>query len=271
MKLWPALLTLFTAASAAAYTTTKDVTYDVVNGVSLKLDVFTPSTPSQKPAPAVLFIHGGCFNAGSKNDIPAEVKALADEGFVVASIGYRLSTVAKYPAAVSDVQMAVRFLRREHQRFGIDAQKISTLGLSAGGYLAAVLGLRQLPARNGRIDQYSGRVQKVADWYGRTDFTLAQSEGFDCAVDFLGKPRNLWNMHRFAEASLPRYVTSQAARFLIIHGTEDKQVDPIHSRLLHDALIEQGQESSLLWVRGAGHGFFGNPGWERTKEFLRSP
>lgn len=267
MRFYLFITTLLIQSSVWAYVVQKDIVYDTVNGSPLKLDIYRPNL-SITTAPVLFYIHGGCFNAGSKNDIPESTKLMADSGFVVVSIGYRLSKVAKYPAALNDVQTAVRYIRKNYLTYRINPNRMASFGLSAGGYLAAALGVRPLPDRNGRYDQFSERVQRVADWYGRTDFTLPQDEGFDCAVDFLGLPRNQNTMKHFQEASILPYVDAKSADFYIVHGTEDRQVFPIHSESLHQELARERQSTHLLWVTGAGHGFVGGKAWEKTKEFL---
>lgn len=264
-----AVLGLICLETSFAYEVEKDIVYDTIDNIPLKLDLFRPSQKTTS-APSVVFLHGGCFNAGSKNDIPNEVKALADEGFVVFSVGYRLSTVAKYPAAVTDIQQAVRFIRKNAGRFGIDAHKIIGHGLSAGGYLAAILGVRPMPDRSGNIDSFSDRVDLVVDWYGRTDFTLSQSQGFDCAVDFLGFPRTPETRKKFEEASILPYVDRHSADFYIVHGTADQQVFPVHSELLFTKLKKQHAKVHILRMLGAGHAFTGGTAWKRTKDFLMS-
>lgn len=252
---------------ASAYVVKKDVVYDVVNNIELKLDIYKSKDP-EGLKPAVVFFHGGCWNSGSKNDIPFELRNLADEGFVIFSVGYRLSQVAKYPAAVTDIQQAIRYIRKNASELNVNPKKIATMGLSAGGYLAAIPGVKPLPDRLGNLDEYSGRVQVVADWYGRTDFTLTQEEGFDCAVDFLGKKRNFLTVKDFKKASIIPYVDENSSAFIIVHGTNDKQVYPVHSELLNDALKERGREVELHWAQGLGHGFFNADSWNRTKEFI---
>ena len=267
MKLFYFFLSLLCLPTAFSYEVTKDIIYDTINGIPLKMDRYQ-SVPVQGSKPAVVFIHGGCFNMGSKNDIPNEVKALADEGFVVFSLGYRLSNVAKYPAAVNDVQEAVRFIRKNSKHFGVDPKKIISHGHSAGGYLAAVLGVKPMRSRDGKLDEYSDRVELAVNWYGRTDFTLSQTEGFDCAVDFLGMPRNEANMKKFEEASILPHVDRHTSDFYIVHGTADKQVFPIHSELLTEKLKENRIKFFYLRMLNSGHGFSGGTAWKRTREFI---
>jgi acetyl esterase/lipase len=263
------LLSLFPLI-ASAYETMRDVVYDTIQEKKLTLDVYSSSKKSIHASPALVYIHGGCFSAGSKLDVPLEVRKMADQGFVVFSVGYRLSTVAKYPAAVKDVQQAVRFIRKNATSFNIDPNKIITHGHSAGGYLASILGVRPLTNREGRIDELSDRVNLVANWYGRMDFTLPQAEGFDCAADFLGKKRSPENEKFFREASVTNYINEKSAAFHIVHGMADKQVYPIHSKLLYDALRKFNRPVEMIWIKNQGHGFTGGEGWDKTKESMLS-
>lgn len=268
MRLLAIALSLI-AFSAHAYVVTPDVIYDSVNGVNVALDIYQPTTLTNKKLPVLAFIHGGCFNMGSRKDIPNELKMMADEGFVVVSIGYRLANVAKYPAAVTDVQQAIRFLRKNANQYSINADKIVVHGESAGGYLAAVLGVRDLPDRENKLDQYSGRVQLVSDWFGRTDFTQRQTTGTDCAEVFLGKPRTEENLPAFKEASLAKDVDSKSSDFIIVHGSNDQQVYPLHSVLLANKLWKNGKQANLTFYENEGHGFNRTAPWNLTRNLIR--
>jgi acetyl esterase/lipase len=259
---------ILTLQSALAFVVESNVEYDVIQDYKLSMDVYSPSKPSFHLRPALVYIHGGCFNAGSKKDISAEVKSLADDGFTIFSLDYRLSTVAKYPAAVSDVQQAIRFIRKHALRFQIDPEKIVTHGESAGGYLAAVLGVRPLPNRSGEIDQYSDRVKLVSDWYGRTDFTLPQTTGTDCAASFLGLPRDPENLNAFQEASINPYVDKNSSAFHIVHGSADEQVYPVHSVTLANSLWNLNRSAELVLSEGASHGFIGGTAWKLTRNYI---
>ncbi|WP_413559547.1 malectin domain-containing carbohydrate-binding protein [Bdellovibrio sp. HCB209] len=246
---------LVTSAAAQAYVVEQDVEYDSINGTDLKMDVFRPSKPGTALRPALIFVHGGCYNSGSKAYINNDVKSLADDGFTVFSINYRLAQVAKYPAALVDVKQALRFIRKNSVRFQVDPNKIVAHGESAGGHLASMLGLQTAPDRNGRIDQYSGRVQLVVDWFGRADFTLTQTTGEDCAQGWIGQPRNSKTLPIYKEASLMTHVDANSAAFYIIHGTHDFQVNPIHSISFINTLWNKGRDAELVLNEGQGHGF----------------
>lgn len=251
-----------------AYTVEKDVEYDRINGLSLKMDVYRTSSATTEIKPALIYTHGGCYSAGSKADVPEDVKKMADAGFTVFSVGYRLSGVAKYPAGLTDVQQAVRFIRQNAKTFQVDPDKIAAHGESAGGYLAAVLGLRPSVNRSGQEDALSSRVQYVVDWFGRTDFTQTQTTGVDCAESWLGMPRNAQTMPYFQEASLLPYVNSLSSPFLILHGTSDTQVLPLHSALLSEELKKAERPVEMVWIQGAGHGFDRTETWKLSRERL---
>jgi acetyl esterase/lipase len=256
---------LVTSVAAQAYVAETDVEYDYINGTSLKMDVYRPTNPGTALRPALIFFHGGCYNSGSKASINGVVKNLADEGFTVFSVGYRLAQVAKYPAGVIDVKQALRFIRKNSARFQIDPNKIVTHGESAGSYLAAVLGVQASEDRKGNIDKYSGRVQLVVDWFGRTDFTLTQTTGTDCALGWIGQPRNEQTMPIYQDASVRTHVDENSAAFYIIHGTHDTQVDPIHSTSLANTLWNRGRDAELVLYEGQGHGFSRTIPWALSR------
>lgn len=270
MKLSLFFLLGFLTSLAYGHETISDVVYDEINGVKLELDVFTPSKFSLWPRPALVFIHGGCFSAGSRKDIPEEMKKLADEGIVVFSVSYRLSTVAKYPAALKDLQQAIRFIRRNSLRYRINPRKIIVHGESAGGTLAAYLGVRPITNREGKIDILSQRVPYVSEWYGRTDFTAGQATGTDCAERFLGMKRGPETMEAFKKASILPSLDEKSAEFFIIHGTNDQQVYSNHSTLLANKLWSLGKKAELYFNENQGHAFDRKIPWILTKNRILS-
>jgi len=247
----------------------KDVVYDKVGSVSLKMDVYRPEDLSKTSAPALIYIHGGCFYGGSKSDIPDYLQNLTQEGVVVFSLDYRLSGVALYPAGVTDIQQAVRFIRKNAERFHIDAQKIIVHGESAGGYLAAALGVQPMLDRHGKTDSFSSRLPVVSEWFGRMDFTVPQEKGTDCAMSFLGKERTTANLPAFIEASILPKLNAQTALFHVIQGTDDKQVYPIQSALLANRLWNLDKKIIFTLAEGEHHGFQGGTPWLLTHRFLQ--
>jgi acetyl esterase/lipase len=150
-----------------------DVPYATVSA-SQALDIWIPTTGSG-PFPLVIFIHGGAFQGGDKAMEGGNVAAVLDAGYAAASLNYRLSGEALFPAAVQDVKAAVRFLRANAGEYGLDPDRFAAWGESAGGNLVSLLGttgdqatIFDDPAL-GNADT-SSAVQAVVDWYGPTDF-----------------------------------------------------------------------------------------------------
>lgn len=256
------------ASQARAWVVERDIVYDQINGQNLTFDIYRGDSNAQKQ-PALFYIHGGCFNSGSKNDISTQIKKLADQGFVVISVDYRLSQVAPYPAAIKDLQQAVRFVRENADHFRIDPRRIAAHGESAGGYLAAMLGVRPMPNKQGQLDEFSGRVQVVSDWYGRTDLTRAQPRtGVDCSIGFIGVPKTEQNKQLYWEASVLPWVDKESASFIIVHGLLDTQVESFHSQALATEVLRQGGEAKLILIKNEGHGISDPRAWQETKDFL---
>ena len=146
-----------------------------------------------------------------------------------------------------------------------DRSKIIVHGESAGGTLAAYLGVRPILSRNGRKDLLSARVPFVSEWFGRMDFTEGQTTGTDCAESFLGKKRTPETMADFRKASVLPDLNEKSAEFFIIHGTNDQQVYPIHSTLLANKLWAKGKKAELYFNENGPHGFDRKIPWALTK------
>lgn len=273
-----AMMLLSALPARAGHIEKKDIVYDVVTeadaaGIlrreALKLDLYLPKLKTGR-APLLLYIHGGCYVRGSRARIPAFIKALSDQGIAVASVDYRLardpvSATASaqnwpYPAGLKDVQQALRFLRKNNDTYLIDPARIAVHGESAGGELAAALGVRPVTDRQDRSDAYSARIDIVSDWYGRVDFTQPGSAGSEpCAEYWLGQARTSSNTSMFEQAGILPYVDkSSARRFQIIHGSRDTQVAPIQSAMLAEKLRAAGVPARLYLNEGWPHGFSGS-------------
>ncbi|MBM3801692.1 MAG: hypothetical protein FJW26_05185 [Acidimicrobiia bacterium] len=229
--------------------------------VNLAMDVVRPRTQSGR-LPAVLCIHGGGFRAGKRESYLSLCIRLAKHGYVAATTSYRLSPLDQFPAPVHDVKAAVRFLRANAARFGIDADRIGAVGGSAGGHLALFLGLTggigEFEGSGPYLDQ-SSRVACVANYYGPTDFTQSYGKSVDAAQVlpfFLGGDLEHERLAHI-KASPLNWVNPNAAPVLTIHGTEDKYVAHEQAVWLHERLKAAGVESELETLEGAGHGFKG--------------
>ena len=235
----------------------RDLPY-VSNGDPLqKLDLYLPKTPGER-RPLVVFIHGGAWRAGSKDNNPAAF--LIKSGYVAASISYRLTPKAIFPAQIEDCKSAIRWLRAHAAEYGIDPQHIGVWGASAGGHLVAMLGVtgqtKDFDAGE-NLDQ-SSRVQCVVDWFGPTDLLTHKSViepkyGNSSVDQLLGGPL-AEHQETARKASPVHYVTKDAAPFLIMQGEKDPLVEPEQSRLMDAALKKAGVESTLEVIPGAKHG-----------------
>ena len=237
----------------------KDVEYANVKGHSLKLDLYVPEN-APRPVPLIIDIHGGGWMALDKNEMVA--RGALQQGFAVASIDYRLSQEAIFPAQIQDSKAAVRWLRAHAAEYGLNPDKIGAWGDSAGGHLVALLGLTaNHPEFEGDEGNptISSQVQAVCDFYGPSDFLSIDQRAADTLAD-AALPKLLGglienNLAKARQASPISYVTTNACPFLIVHGDKDPLVPLQQSVELNAALQKAGATSQLYIVKGGGHGF----------------
>jgi len=231
------------------------------------IDVYEPAVPIRRPAPLVVYVHGGGWTAGSRQQALVELggvaQALLARGFVVASVDYRLAPVYRWPAQVEDVKCAVRYLRAAAAQFGIDPARVGAIGDSAGGHLAALLGLAGPVAGwdVGPFHDQSSQVQAVVDLFGPADLTAADWRGasIDLGPSVFGYRRGQ-AADVLRRASPVWYIGHGGPPFLIIQGDKDRTVPPSQSRELYSRLVAAGAPVRLVPVAGAGHEFVPAPG-----------
>jgi acetyl esterase/lipase len=241
-----------------------------------KLDLYLPK--AEKRLPLIIWIHGGAWLAGNKTDgVPLNYLA---EGYAVASINYRLSQHAIFPAQIEDCKAAVRYLRANAQKYNMDPNCFGAWGPSAGGHLVALLGT------TGDVNEFdvgdnltvSSRVQAVVDYFGPTDFLQMDEhrlpDGMVHNTPNLPESQLIGgyiqdNKEKVAKANPITYVTKDDAPFLIVHGDMDPLVPHHQSEILEAALKKAGVPVSFYTVKGAGHGGFKDPNVPKlTKEFF---
>lgn len=238
------------------------------------LDLYLPEQASEKPLPLVVWIHGGGWSGGSKDGCLTAF--LVGQGYAAASIEYRFSQKAKFPAQIQDCQAAIRWLRANSKKYNLDPKHIGVGGDSAGGHLVALLGTsggKKAFAPVGGNEKQSDRVQAVLDFYGPADFNSVMSQA---AAD---KTPNVFNFNHGdpysqligidlgsdrekGDAVSPvHYVSKDNPPFLILHGTVDSLVPYAQSVELQDALHKVGVEATLQHFPNSGHGgpAFGKP------------
>jgi acetyl esterase/lipase len=230
-----------------------------------KLDLYLPAK-ADGPLPVIVWVHGGAWSAGSK-DNPGQVLAFVGKGYAVASIGYRLSQHAVFPAQIEDCKAAIRWLRANAQTYQLDPEHIGVWGASAGGHLAALLGtsggVKELEGEGGSAEQ-SSRVQAVVDFFGPTDFLQMDAHAVKGAFlkhDPANSPESKLiggaiqeNVEKVERANPVKYVTKDAPPFFIAHGEQDPLVPCHQSELLYEALKKAEVEVTFQKIPGAGHG-----------------
>ncbi|MBE9190505.1 alpha/beta hydrolase [Gloeocapsopsis crepidinum LEGE 06123] len=230
---------------------------------TLKMDILHPKI-STKLMPVLVWIHGGAWRSGDKKEGLKHLVSFARQGFFCASIEYRLSHEAIFPAQIQDCKCAIRFLRAHAQKFHIDPHRIGVWGVSAGGHLAALLGTTediQEFEGSGGWQNYSSCVQAVCDWFGPTDFLRIND--FLRNIDFT--PANSpeaaligglieENQDTAAKANPITYVSKEVPPFLIVHGDKDLLVPLNQSQLLFNALQKVEAEVTFEIIKGGKHG-----------------
>ncbi len=254
-----------------------DIEYAKVGEKGLLLDLFLPEG---KPDGLVIYVHGGGWSSGSKSDCP--IRGLRNLGFAVASVDYRLSGEAPFPANVHDIKAAVRFLRAKAGEFGFPENRIAIAGSSAGGHLAALVGLSsEVNALEGSLGEYpqvSSRVGAVVSFFGAGNLNtiLEQSTPFGLQMRVPALQMLLGGAlpEKRALATLASPVTHADAGdppVLLLHGDADPQMPPQQSEELAAACRQAGIAVTLRLLPGSRHGgreFYDAPQLERVRAFL---
>lgn len=267
-------------ASAAAKAT-RDVQFASVDGTPLLLDVY-PAEGGAKPLGLIVWVHGGAWRAGSRAS--PDLLGLTARGWALASVDYRLSTVARFPAQVFDIKAALRHLRAHAAEYGVAGAPFVIAGSSAGAHLAALVGVSngesELEGSVGNELQTSSDVQAIVSLYGASNLTsiLGQSSPHGLSVrvpalDLLlgGQPDAQPALAKLASPVF--HVDASDPPLLMFHGEQDDQMPIQQSRELQAAYQKAGLSAQLEVVPGAGHGgavFTDAAHLERIDQFLRA-
>jgi acetyl esterase/lipase len=227
-----------------------------------KLDLYLPEK-AEGPLPLIIWVHGGGWQNGSKDGCPPLRAGYVAQGYAVASINYRLSGHAVFPAQIDDCKAAIRWLRAHAKEYSLDPQRFGVWGSSAGGHLVALIGTSgDVKAFDvgANLDQ-SSRVQAVCDYYGPTDFTVfVTTPGYEShATDASPEAKLIGgavmqNKDKAARVNPITYVSKGDPPFLIVHGDKDPTVPINQSQLLFDALKQSEVSVHFHTIHGAGHG-----------------
>lgn len=231
-----------------------DVVYAKVAGVDLMMDIYRPSVAPAGKSAAVVVIHGGAWMGGKRQEMAELCEAIAKKGMLAATVQYRLAPKFKWPAMWDDTQTAVRYLRANAEKYGIDPNRIGATGASAGGHLSLMLGSTE--TRDPNAEHFKGvssRVAAVLNLFGPTDM----SQDYPPQMDFLfmqvlGKVK-AQAADEIKQASPVSHIKKGAAPVFTIHGTTDQLVPVIQAKRLDDALKAAGVPHIQHIIEGMGH------------------
>ena len=219
--------------------------------------------PKEANPPLIVYVHGGAWRGGTKTDVP--IAKLLDHGFAIASVDYRLSTQAPFPAQIHDIKAAVRFLRAKSELFHLDTRRIAIIGASAGGHLAALMGvtngLKELEGSVGEHLDQSSDMQCIVSLFGASNLQtiLPQSTEFGLkmrvpALQLLlgGQPTEKPELAKLA--SPVAHLDKNDPPLLLIHGDADPQMPPQQSQELAQAYAALKLPVEFITIHGGKHG-----------------
>ena len=243
---------------------TRDVVYGKGGARDLKMDVVHLKERPAKPMPVLVWIHGGGWRRGNKTGGLRRLLPFAQRGYFCATIEYRLTDEAVFPAQIHDCKCAIRYLRAKAREHHLDPHHIGVWGSSAGGHLVALLGtsggVKELEGTGGWPDQ-SSRVQAVCDFCGPSDFfamfglkrPMDRDPSRSPEVLLLGGPIEK-NKDKARQASPVTHASKDDPPFLIVHGDEDPVVPLDQAFRMYKALKKAGASPDLYIVDHVGHG-----------------
>ncbi len=230
------------------------IEYGTGGDTSLKLDLYLPKKLKGTP-PVLIFVHGGGWSKGGRNDYRYYCIKFAERGYIVATISYRLRDVALFPAAIEDTKCAVRWVRANAESFGGDPNRIAIVGGSAGGHLAMMTGYsaddKEFEGSGGNAD-VSSRVQAVVNLYGPVDVTKSYARTHKTITRYLGKSYEE-APELYKRCSPLTFVTADDSPTLIFHGSIDDLVPIEQAEILDKALEEAGVEHEYYPLEGWPH------------------
>lgn len=239
------LLVLPAPASAAFWDSYRSdtVAYTPANWpAQLEGDLFVPKAKDKGPYPVVMLVHGGAWNRGDKKAMNKVAKALAEKGYAAFAVNYRLAPQFRYPAQLEDMQQALRWLKQNAGKHGLDSNRVAVWGYSAGGHLAALVGVQpittDLPTLRAIIA-------------GGTPADLRSSDA-PSVREFLGGNRTE-KAETYKDASPITHVQAGLPAFFLYHGARDELVEPAQSERFAAALKEEGVPVEFVKIDGKDH------------------
>ena len=253
-------VSIASAQSAVRPAVEPDVVYGHKDGLALTMDVYRPKSPANGAA-VMFMVSGGWYSKWAPVEQTRPVlQPYLDQGFTVMAVRHGSSPRYTIPEAVADVQRSVRFVRRHAKRFGVDAERLGVLGMSAGGHLALMLGTtgdRQFTRANDELSGVSCRVAAVVALVPPTDLRVAVWDAPESLPAYRNFPALNLSLDKAERNSPLVHVTKDDAPSLVIMGGKDTLVPPKHGHWIRDAFEKQRVAHKLIVFPTAGHGLEG--------------
>jgi acetyl esterase/lipase len=237
----------------------KDIPYKTINGQELQLDIYRKKG-LREPAPTLIFVHGGAWKKGKRQDYLPYLIDYAEKGYITVTLSYRLSGVAKFPAAAQDVNCGIKWIKQHAEEYGIDPDRLALIGGSAGGHLSLLLGYGgEEPLFNRDCEQGpDSSVKAIVDFYGPVDLTTSYAISTEQVQSFMGS-RFEQDPDMYRLASPRTFISADDPPTLIFQGTID-------------SLVPVSQSDSLqLWLQQAGvsNEYHRLEGWPHTMDIAQ--
>lgn len=252
----------------------KDIVFDKVGDIDLTMDMIPME--GKKNSPAVIFIHGGGWEDCTKEDDWGLTEFFARIGYVSFSINYRLTPVAPFPAQIEDCKAAVRHIRANADKYGVDPENIFVCGLSAGGHLASLLGVLSQGEYEGQGSnlETSSAVKAVLNYVGPNDFSYyytiselnnIRDNNFRQLFERTSQGIEYW----ITEASPITHVSSVSAPQLVMYGTVDELVPYKQGYAFEEKMKENNVYCEFYIEEGSGHGLNNDNIYPIMEKFLK--
>ncbi len=265
-------------SDSSSYTKKQDILYGVVDGRELKLDLYLPTGVTNPPL--LVWVHGGAWQRRSKEAV--YTVGLVEGGYAMASVDFRLSVDAEFPAMIHDIKAAIRFLRGNAATYGYDATWVGIHGRSSGAHLAALVGVtngnEELEGEIGNYLEQSSDVQAIVSYFGASNLTTILKQSTPYGANMRGPALELLlgglpaKKAKLATLASPVFhVDATDPPLLLLHGDQDPQMPINQSHELHGAYKQAGLDVQFEVVHGAEHGgelFFDQERTVLVKAFL---